>query len=59
LLDIVKEIIAKEPLARLEYVQVVRVGELASVMEIEGEALVAASIWVGETRLIDNFIFKP
>jgi pantoate--beta-alanine ligase len=43
-----------ESLIRVEYFEVVDVGELQPVETIAGEVRIAAAIWVGKTRLIDN-----
>jgi pantoate--beta-alanine ligase len=94
LVRLIEEVVAREPLARLEYARVVATSDLREVTLIgqgtsgqgtagqapegqgasgqgpegqgtsgqgpEGEAasavLVAASVWIGGTRLIDNFI---
>ncbi len=45
-----------EPLARVEYFEVVDPEELQPVDEISGQVLVAGAIWLGTTRLIDNVI---
>ena len=48
--------IASEPLAELDYAEVVDPDSLEPVERIEGEALVALAVYVGKTRLIDNTI---
>lgn len=48
------ETIGKEPLARIDYVEIVSVGDLAPLQRIEGEALIALAVFIGKTRLIDN-----
>lgn len=51
--------IQSEPLARLDYVEVVDWdGNLNPVATIDGPTLVAVAAYVGKTRLIDNFIIK-
>jgi pantoate--beta-alanine ligase len=47
-------VIESEPLARVEYFEVVDPVDLQPVDEIEGRVLVAGAIWLGATRLIDN-----
>ena len=42
------------PLMRVEYFEVVDPGSLASVERITGPVRIAAAVWVGGTRLIDN-----
>ena len=46
--------IGKEPLARIDYVEIVSMGDLAPLERIEGEALIALAVFIGKTRLIDN-----
>jgi pantoate--beta-alanine ligase len=51
-----KAFIAAEPLARLDYVEIVNPRTLAPLEEINEEALMAMAVFVGETRLIDNIV---
>ncbi len=46
----------KEPLARIDYVDVVDFETITPVDEIKGTTLVAIAVYIGKTRLIDNFI---
>jgi pantoate--beta-alanine ligase len=48
--------IAGEPLARVDYVEIVDPSSLEPLERIDGEALVALAVYVGKTRLIDNSI---
>jgi pantoate--beta-alanine ligase len=48
--------IAAEPLARVDYVEIVNSGSLEPVERIDGQALVALAVYIGKTRLIDNAI---
>lgn len=57
-IDIIKENLATEPLARVDYVEVVDFQNIQRVSTIEGETLVAIAVFIGKTRLIDNFIWK-
>ena len=45
----------QEPLARVDYVEVVDAAELSPVAEIGGSVVVAVAVFIGKTRLIDNF----
>lgn len=56
--DAVRALIGREPLARIEYVEVVDPEELGPVGRIEGEALVALAVFIGKTRLIDNTVIR-
>jgi pantoate--beta-alanine ligase len=44
---------------RLEYLEIVDPRELQPVERIAGPVLVAAALWVGGTRLIDNVLAAP
>ena len=52
----VREEIAREPLMREQYVELVDLDELKPVAKVDGKALLAAAVFVGETRLIDNVV---
>ncbi|MCJ7586513.1 MAG: pantoate--beta-alanine ligase [Candidatus Aminicenantes bacterium] len=54
----VRALIGREPLARIDYVEVVDPEELGPVGRIEGEALVALAVFIGTTRLIDNTVIR-
>ena len=46
--------IASEPLARLDYTEVLDTATLAPLASVAGEVRLAVAAWVGATRLIDN-----
>jgi len=48
------ELILSEPLARIDYVEIVDLKNLEPLEKIEGEVLVALAVYIGRTRLIDN-----
>ncbi len=50
------ERIAVEPLAKLDYAEVVSWPNLKEVEIMDGPVLVAIAVYIGKTRLIDNFI---
>lgn len=52
------EEISKEPLARIDYVQVVNGTTMMPADRIDGNNLVAVAVYIGKTRLIDNFIVE-
>lgn len=60
--DIIKGLIIKElmgePMISIDYVEVVDADELKPIQIITGTILVAVAIFVGKTRLIDNFLFE-
>lgn len=53
-----REIISQEPLARVDYLEIVDMEELNPVARIEKEALAALAVFIGKTRLIDNSILR-
>lgn len=55
-LDAITEIIESEPLARIDYVEAVDFDNIETIDTIEGSVLVAVAVYIGKTRLIDNFI---
>lgn len=54
----IKTNLEKEPLARVDYVEVVDFENIQRVETIIGETLVAIAVYIGKTRLIDNFIVE-
>ena len=56
IINIIKENIETEPLARIDYVEVVDFDNIQRVDTITGNTLVAIAVYIGKTRLIDNFI---
>lgn len=52
------ELISAEPLARIDYVSMVSWDSIEPVETIEGPVLVAMAVYIGKTRLIDNFIYE-
>lgn len=58
---VVNAMVAKietEPLARIDYVSAVDGMTMEPVEKIEGNVLVAMAVYVGKTRLLDNFIVE-
>ncbi len=51
--------IESEPLARIDYVEIVDAETLENTARIERSVLTAAAVYIGSTRLIDNFTFQP
>lgn len=56
--DSIRTEIGKEPLARIDYVEVVDWKNLEPVETIDGAVLVAMAVYIDKTRLIDNIIFE-
>ena len=53
-----REIIEAEPLARIDYVEMVDADNIAPLARAEGRVLTAMAVYIGTTRLIDNFIME-
>lgn len=53
----IANVLAQEPLADPEYIEVVSTDTVKPVDRIEGEVLCAIAVRIGKTRLIDNFFF--
>ncbi|MFR8855119.1 MAG: pantoate--beta-alanine ligase, partial [Oscillospiraceae bacterium] len=52
------DLIEQEPLAKIDYVKAVDASSITPVNEMTGEVLIAMAVYIGSTRLIDNFIYK-
>ncbi len=57
--DAVRAVLAEEPLADVEYVEIVSQDTVKPVSRIDGPVLCAIAVRIGKTRLIDNFFFNP
>ena len=59
-LDTMKAIIEAEPLAKIDYVKMVDFENIVQIDRIEdAPVLCAMAVYIGKTRLIDNFIYEP
>lgn len=56
--DAVKAEISKEPLARIDYVELVSLDTLEALESVQKPLLCAIAVYIGKTRLIDNFIME-
>ena len=54
----ITEEIEAEPMSRIDYVEIVDWNNLEPVNSTEGSILVAVAVYIGKTRLIDNFIIE-
>lgn len=52
----ITSVINEEPLAKIDYIKIVDADTISAVSEINENILVAAAVYIGKTRLIDNFI---
>jgi pantoate--beta-alanine ligase len=55
---IINEELNKEPLAKIDYVEIVDSETLENVEIIEKSVLIPIAVYIGKTRLIDNFTFE-
>lgn len=51
-----KDILNREPLAKIDYVELVDADSIEPLEKVSGRVLVAMAVYIGTTRLIDNFI---
>ena len=51
-----KEVLANEPLAQMQYVSCADYGTLEELDIVKGKALLSMAVYFGKTRLIDNFV---
>lgn len=54
----ITDLIQTEPLAKIDYVELVDWNTLEPVEQIEGPVLNAIAVYIGKTRLIDNHIYE-
>jgi pantoate--beta-alanine ligase len=52
-------VLAQQPSVKLEYLDVVDPDEMQPVASVAGPVRVAAAVWLGSTRLIDNMLCEP
>ncbi len=50
--------IEKEPMAKIDYVDIVDFETITPIETVQGSVLVAIAVFIGKTRLIDNFIVE-
>ena len=56
ILSLMREMLASEPMAEIDYVEAVSMDTIEKIQILEGNVLVAIAVKIGRTRLIDNFI---
>lgn len=57
-LEKMKEIISSEKLAKIDYIQAVDLETIKDVDNFNKDTLIAIAVYIGKTRLIDNFIYE-
>ena len=50
--------IEKEPLAKIDYVKIVDLDTMQQVERSTEESFAAIAVYIGKTRLIDNFMYE-
>ena len=58
LLEIGREVLAAEPLLKLDYIALVDTDRLEPIERLEAESLLAVAVFAGKTRLIDNVVLR-
>ena len=58
IIKLIEEVINSEKLARIDYIEVVDSLSMEKVERIEKSVLVAIAVFIGKTRLIDNFPYE-
>ena len=53
-----KEIISSEKLAKIDYISAVDLATMKDSKDFADDRLVAIAVYIGKTRLIDNFIYR-
>ena len=57
-LTAMRKMIEAEPLAKIDYVEMVDADSIEPLTRAEGRVLTAMAVYIGTTRLIDNFIME-
>lgn len=58
IIDMAKDEINKEVLAKIDYVEIVDLNTLKPIESVKKPLLMAMAVYIGKTRLIDNFIME-
>ena len=58
ILSSMKKLIEAEPLAKIDYVEMVDADTIPPLAKAQGRVLTAMAVYIGSTRLIDNFIME-
>lgn len=58
IVDRARDEINKEPLAKIDYVEIVDLNTLKPIENVKKPILMAMAVYIGKTRLIDNFIME-
>ena len=55
IIEKIKSVINSEPLAKIDYVKIVDAETIQQIEKLDRPALCAMAVYIGKTRLIDNF----
>ena len=58
ILSAMRSLIGQEPLAKIDYVEMVDADSIEPLVRARGRVLTAMAVYIGTTRLIDNFIME-
>ena len=58
IISAIKAEIEKEPLVKIDYVEMVDFNQLETLEKVQKPLLCAMAVYIGKTRLIDNFIME-
>lgn len=58
IISAMKELISAEPLAKIDYVKIVDEATMQQIETLDRPALCAIAVYIGKTRLIDNFFTR-
>ncbi len=58
ILSAMRSLIRQEPLAKIDYVEMVDADSIEPLVRARGRVLTAMAVYIGTTRLIDNFIME-
>ncbi len=58
LTGMIRKTIESQPLARVDYIEIVDSKSVQSVSDINADVLIAIAVYIGKIRLIDNFTWK-
>lgn len=56
--QVMKDVLAAEPLAEMQYVSCADYDTLEELTEVKRKALLSMAVFIGKTRLIDNFVLE-
>ncbi len=57
ILTTVRGFVAGHPYVKIDYAQVCATATMENISHIDKESVLALAVWVGKTRLIDNYVF--